>query len=57
MLLECPVCGEMVEAGKPKDGAVVECPECETELEVVNFDDEWELVEVGEEEDWEEEEW
>lgn len=55
VILECPICDATITIKDPKEGDIVVCEECETEFELVQFDDEWDLLEVGEE-DWEEEE-
>ncbi|MGC1121247.1 MAG: lysine biosynthesis protein LysW [Candidatus Methanofastidiosia archaeon] len=55
MILECPICDATITINNPKEGAIVVCEECDTEFELVQFDDEWDLLEVGEE-DWEEDE-
>ncbi|MBU7030513.1 MAG: lysine biosynthesis protein LysW [Theionarchaea archaeon] len=53
MIVECPICDATITVKNPQEGDVVVCQECDTEFELVQFDDEWDLLEVGEE-DWEE---
>ncbi len=55
MILECPICEATITIKDPKEGKSVVCEECETKFELTQFDDEWDLIEV-EENDWEEEE-
>jgi lysine biosynthesis protein LysW len=54
MMLECPICDATINVKNPQEGDIVTCKECDTEFELVQFDDEWDLLEVGEE-DWKEE--
>jgi lysine biosynthesis protein LysW len=51
----CPNCDSVISMNKPREGAVIICPHCGVELEViradpfaVDFTDDWQ-------EDWEEE--
>lgn len=55
MILECPICDATITIKSPKEGEIVVCEDCDTEFELVQFDGEWDLLEVGEE-DWEEDE-
>ncbi|MDY7079136.1 MAG: lysine biosynthesis protein LysW [Chloroflexota bacterium] len=54
----CPECSVTISMDNPREGAMIVCPECRTELEIISnepfevdypLDDEWE-------EEWEEEE-
>lgn len=49
MIIECPICDATITIKTPKEGDIVVCEECDTEFELVQFDDEWDLLEVGEE--------
>jgi len=63
----CPNCDAVISVENPREGAMVTCAECGTELEVIStnpfevdfpldfFDEEWD-DEEWEDEDWEEEE-
>lgn len=54
--IDCPVCLEVIEFKEVKDGLNLECPFCEEELILINFEDEWELIEKEEILGWYEEE-
>lgn len=49
---ECPECGAQITMNKPIRGEIVVCPDCGTELEVVNEDPLKLDVAPQEEEDW-----
>ena len=49
----CPNCDGVIEVGKPREGAIIECPRCGVELEVVKKDP----FVLDFLEDWQEDEW
>ncbi len=54
--IDCPVCLEVIDFKEVKDGLNLECPFCGEELILINFEDEWELIEKEEILGWCEEE-
>ncbi|KYC44718.1 MAG: hypothetical protein APG10_01470 [Candidatus Methanofastidiosum methylothiophilum] len=54
--IDCPVCLEVIEFKELKDGLNIECPFCGEELILINFEEEWELIEKEEILGWYEEE-
>lgn len=54
--IDCPVCLEIIEFKELKDGLNIECPYCSEELILINFENEWELIEKEEILGWYEEE-
>jgi len=60
----CPECDAVINVDQPREGAVLECPQCNEELEIISTDpfdvdyplddeDHWE--DKWEDEDWEDE--
>ena len=54
--IDCPVCLEVIEFKEVKDGLNIECTFCGEELILINFEEEWELIEKEEILGWYEEE-
>ena len=44
----CPNCDSVIKIAKPREGAVITCPDCGVELEIINTDP----FEVDFTEDW-----